>query len=61
MKKDNKKDREIYTVGRPSLENLTKNELKAFYSTLLSRVVEYYKVKPQEQCISEQKKEKRHV
>lgn len=61
MKKDNKKEREIYMVGRPSLEKLSKNELKVFYSTLLSCVVEYYKVKPHEQCISEQKKEKQHV
>lgn len=58
MKKDNKKEREIYAIGRPSLENLSKNELKAFYSTLLSCVVEYYKGKPQENDISEQKEEK---
>lgn len=57
MKKDNKKEREIYTVGRPSLENLSKNKLKVFYSTLLSCVVEYYKENPKK-CISAQKEEK---
>ena len=36
------KEREIYAVGRPSLENLTPNERKAFFSTLLMCVVEYY-------------------
>ncbi len=29
-------------IGRPSLENLTPNERKAFFSTLLMCVVEYY-------------------
>lgn len=58
MKKDNKKECEIYTVGCPSLENLSKNELKVFYSTLLSCVVEYYKESPQEKCFSSQKEEK---
>lgn len=57
MKKNSKKDRELYTVGRPSLEKLSKNELKVFYSTLLSCVVEYYKENPKK-CISEQKEEK---
>ena len=58
MKKDNKKEREIYTVGRPSLEKLSKNELKVFYSTLLSCFVEYYRKKQQENGASEQKEEK---
>ncbi len=42
MKNDNKKEREVYAIGRPSLENLTPNERKAFFSTLLMCVVEYY-------------------
>lgn len=43
MKEQTKKEREVYAIGRPTIENLSKNELKAFYSTLLSRVVDYYK------------------
>lgn len=45
MKKKTNLEREIYVVGRPSLENLSKSELKIFYSTLLSCAVEYYKGK----------------
>lgn len=45
MKNDNKKEREIYAVGRPSLENLTLKERKAFFSTLLMCVVEHFKEK----------------
>ena len=43
MKEQTKKEHEVYAIGRPSIENLSKNELKAFYSTLLSCVVDYYK------------------
>ena len=43
MKNDNKKEREIYAIGRPSLENLTPNERKAFFSTLLMCVLEHFK------------------
>ena len=43
MKNDNKKEREIYAVGRPNLENLTPNERKAFFSTLLMCVIEHFK------------------
>lgn len=39
------KERKIITIGRPSIEHLTKAEAKVFYSTLLSCVIEYYKGK----------------
>lgn len=45
MKNDNKKEREVYAVGRPSLENLTPNERKTFFSTLLMCVIEHFKEK----------------
>ena len=41
--KDTKKEREVYVIGRPSLDNLDKGELKALYSTLLLYIIEYYK------------------
>ena len=41
-KQDNKKKRKVYVIGRPSLDKLSKEEGKAFYSTLLSCIVEYY-------------------
>lgn len=37
------KEREIITVGRPSIKALSKNEAKVFYSTLLSAIIDYYK------------------
>ena len=43
MKEQTKKEREVYAIGRPSLENLTPNERKAFFSTLLSCVLEHFK------------------
>ena len=52
MKNDNKKEREIYAIGRPSLENLTPNERKAFFSTLLMCVIEYTNNKKSEECIT---------
>ena len=43
-KKENKeKEREVYAIGRPSLEKLSKDEQKAFFFTLLRCVVDYYK------------------
>ena len=45
-KKENKeKEREVYAIGRPSLEKLSKDEQKAFFNTLLRCVVEHYKDK----------------
>ena len=43
MKEEIKKEHEVYTVGRPSLENLTPNERKAFFSTLLMCVIDHFK------------------
>lgn len=42
MKEQTKKEREIYVIGRPSLEHLSPNERKAFFSTLLMFVIEHY-------------------
>lgn len=42
MKKENKTERQIRTVGKPCIEKLSKSEQKAFYSTILSCIVEYY-------------------
>ncbi len=57
IKKDNKKERKVYTAARSSLENLSKNELKVFYPTILSCFVEYYKENPKEKYIFEEKAE----
>ena len=43
MKKETEKEREIYAIGSPSFENLTQNEKKAFFGTLLCCVVEHFK------------------
>ena len=43
MKKETEKEREIYAIGSPSFENLTSNEKKAFFGTLLSCVIEHFK------------------
>lgn len=43
MKEQPKKEREIYVIGRPSLEHLSPNERKAFFSTLLTCVIEHFK------------------
>ena len=43
MKDQNKeKERDICVVGRPDLEQLSKDEQQVFYSTLLACVIEYY-------------------
>ena len=42
MKEQTKKEREVYAIGRPSLENLSPNERKAFFSTLLMCVIEHF-------------------
>ena len=42
MKEQTNKEREVYAIGRPSLENLTPNERKAFFSTLLMCVIEHF-------------------
>ena len=43
MKEQTKKEREIYVIGRPSLEHLSPNERKAFFSTLLTCVIDHFK------------------
>ena len=43
MKEQTKKERDINVIGRPSLEHLSPNERKAFFSTLLSCVLEHFK------------------
>lgn len=45
MKEQTKKEREIYVIGRPSLEPLSPNERKAFFSTLLTCVIDHFKEK----------------
>lgn len=45
MKEQTKKEREIYVIGRPSLEHLSPNERKAFFSTLLMCVIEHFSKK----------------
>ena len=42
MKEQTKKEHEVYAVGRPNIENLSPNERKAFFSTLLMCVIEHY-------------------
>jgi len=49
MKKQTKKEREFYAIGRPSLENLAPNERKAFFSTLLMCVIEHFKTDTEKQ------------
>lgn len=39
--KEKQQERAVYVIGRPSLEQLSKDEQKAFYSTLLLCVLEY--------------------
>ena len=50
-KKDKKteKERDIYVIGRPSIENLSDDEKKIFYKTLLSCIIDYYKSEPKNQ------------
>ena len=48
MKEEVKKEREIYAIGRPSLDTLTPNERKVFFSTLLQCVIEHFKEKNEE-------------
>ena len=43
MKEQTKKELEVYAIGRPSLENLSPNERKAFFSTLLMCVIDHFK------------------
>lgn len=43
MKKETEKEREIYVIGSPRFENLSPNEKKAFFGTLLSCVIEQFK------------------
>ena len=43
MKEQTKKEREVYAIGRPSIEKLTSNERKAFFSTLLMCVIDHFK------------------
>ena len=44
-KETKEKEREVYAIGRPSLEKLSKDEQKAFFLTLLRCAVDYYKDK----------------
>lgn len=43
MKEQSKKERDIYVIGHPSLEHLSPNEHKAFFSTLLMCVIDHFK------------------
>lgn len=43
IKEQTKKERETYVIGRPILEHLSPNERKAFFSTLLICVIDYFK------------------
>ena len=43
MSEQTKKEREVYAIGRPSLEHLSPNERKAFFSTLLMSVIGHFK------------------
>ena len=38
-------ERRVVTIGRPSVEHLSKEEQKAFYSALLELIIEYYQRK----------------
>lgn len=44
-KETKEKEREVYVIGRPNIEQLSKDEQKAFFLTLLRCVVDYYKEK----------------
>lgn len=48
MKKEIKTERKVCIIGKPSIEKLSKSEQKAFYSTILSCIVEYYQGEPNE-------------
>ena len=50
MKKETEKEREIYAIGSPSFENLSPNEKKAFFSTLLMCVIEHFKSEEQQKA-----------
>lgn len=43
MSEQTKKEREVYAIGRPSLEHLSPNERKAFFSILLMSVIGHFK------------------
>ena len=43
MSEQTKKEREVYAIGRPSLEYLSPTERKAFFSTLLMCVIDHFK------------------
>ena len=44
MENQNKeKERTVHTVGRPSIEQLSKDERQVFYDTLLICITEYQK------------------
>ena len=46
MKKNvTSEERRVVTIGRPSVEHLSKEEQKAFYSALLVLITEYYQQK----------------
>ena len=38
-------ERRVVTIGRPSVEHLSKEEQKAFFSALLVLITEYYQQK----------------
>ena len=44
-KETKQKEREVYAIGRPSIEQLPKDEQKTFFLTLLRCAVDYYKNK----------------
>ncbi|MBR3623882.1 MAG: hypothetical protein IKN43_11130 [Selenomonadaceae bacterium] len=44
-KETKEKEREVYAIGRPSIEKLPKDEQKAFFLTLLRCAVDFYKEK----------------
>lgn len=48
MKKEIKTERKVCVIGKPCIEKLSKSEQKAFYSTILSCIVEYYQGEPKE-------------
>ncbi len=42
-KETKEKEREVYAIGRPNIEQLSKDEQKAFFLTLLRCIVDYFK------------------